>query len=189
MDVAQDIDNALKVLKEGGIILYPTDTVWGLGCDATNEEAVKRIFAIKQRSCAKAMISLVDSLETLKIWLDKIPHLALEEIKNNRSRPLTIIYDTPRGIVSLLRAEDGSAAFRITGHFFSHKLCAGLGRPLVSTSANISGQPTPKRFDDIDAEIIDSLDYVCNTGRIPKDGHPSRILKITDKEEITIVRE
>ena len=182
-----DIDNALKVLRKGGVILYPTDTIWGIGCDATNSQAVERIFNIKRRNDAKSMLSLVDSEEMLQLYVNKIPEAALQMIQV-ADKPLTIIYDHPIGISSNLLASDGSAGFRITKEPFSNKLCNLLNRPLVSTSANISGMPSPKNFWEIDEEIINSVDYVVEFGKNYKSSTPSNIVKVTDSNIITIIR-
>lgn len=182
-----DIENAVKTLQEGGLLLYPTDTVWGLGCDATNVLAVKKLYELKQRPCAKAMISLVDSIASLSQWVETIPSVAIEEMENAAS-PLTIIYDSPVGIAESLRAEDGSAAFRIPQFDFTKVLCRRFGNPIVSTSANISEMPTPKVFKEIDPALIEAVDYVCVSGRDMEPSVPSRILKITDKGERFVIR-
>lgn len=187
MDEYTDLHKAAAAIKDGGIILYPTDTVWGLGCDASNETAVKCLFDLKKRPDAKAMISLVDSVSSLERWIETMPEAALAEIDSSY-RPLTIIYDSPRGIAPSLKAEDGSAAFRITSHPFSKELCRLLGKPLVSTSANISGSPAPSTFKEIDSEIINAVDYVCLTDRDSLPSTPSRILKISDNGEKKIIR-
>lgn len=190
MDIKQiqkDIFKAVETVRRGGIILYPTDTIWGLGCDATNTDAVERLFEIKHRPGSKAMISLVDSLETLEKWVWEIPEKA-EEAINNQSGSLTIIYDSPRGITPSLMAEDGSAAFRITTLNFTRQLCATFGKPLVSTSANISGQIAPRTFSEIPEEIIRSVDYTCSFGRDLHPAEPSRILKIGNDGSITVIR-
>lgn len=184
----EDIKRAVEVLKAGGVILYPTDTVWGLGCDAANPEAVKRIFQIKRRPDSKALISLVESEEILQKFLVCFPAAAEREIERTE-RPLTVIYDRPRGITPLLEAPDGSAAFRITSLQFAKELCRRLGRPLVSTSANISGTQAPAVFDEIAEEIKKEADYICIYGRDLPPSVPSRILKITDSDEITVIRE
>lgn len=189
LDLIKDLERALKVLKDGGIILYPTDTIWGLGCDASNEEAVERLFNLKKRSDAKAMISLVDSLETLQRWVKIVPVAALQEIREANRRPLTIIYDSPIGLSPSLKASDGSAAFRITNHRFSKSLCFGLGLPLVSTSANISNEATPTSFGEISQDIIVGVDYVCQTDRTVKGSKPSRVLKVSNNGSKTIIRE
>lgn len=186
--IDKDLEQALSVLNQGGIILYPTDTVWGLGCDATNCEAVDNLFMIKGRPGSKAMISLIHSLDSLKCWLQRFPEGASVELENSE-RPLTMIFDHPFGIAPALMAEDGSAAFRIPIEPFTNELAKRLGKPLVSTSANFSGEPTPASFHDIRQELIDRADYVCNYGRNKAPSRPSRILKITDEGVITVIRE
>lgn len=182
------LDKALKVLKEGGIILYPTDTVWGIGCDATNPEAVKRIFTLKKRADAKAMLMLVGSEGQLQQYVKEIPDIAWELI-DAAVNPITIIYDEPINICSALMAEDGSAGFRITNEYFSKTLCQRLKHPLVSTSANISGKPAPTSFAEINKEIIDGVDYVVEIGRDrPAPHSPSNIIKITNDSVIKIIR-
>lgn len=188
MTQADDIRQALNSLKDGGVILYPTDTVWGLGCDATNSAAVERLFSIKRRPDAKAMISLVDSIGTLRKWVRIIPDNALLEMASS-NRPLTVIYDHPLGIDSSLLAPDGSAAFRVPDYEFTRILCAALEKPLVSTSANFSGEPTPLSFDDIPEEIKTAVDYICHEGRDRHGTKPSRVLKITDYNHLTVIRE
>lgn len=184
-----DLENAVKVIGRGGVILYPTDTIWGLGCDATNDEAIERIFDLKERSDSKALISLVDSIETLQNWVEVLPSLALQEMKSAR-RPLTIIYDNPKGLSKKLMADDGSAAFRIPTLDFTQELCRRIGVPLVSTSANISGAPSPASFQEIDDKIIKNVDYVCLFGREKATkGLPSRILKINNDNKFKVIRE
>jgi len=181
------IDKALEVLNKGGVILYPTDTIWGIGCDATNEEAVKRIFSIKHRDDAKAMLMLVGSDGQLQQYVENVPDVAWELI-DSAVNPITIIYDHPRGIAKNLLAEDGSAGFRITKEAFSRTLCQHLRRPLVSTSANVSGQTSPKSFADIPQEIIDAVDYVVKCRRDEINSSPSNIIKLSDNGVFRIIR-
>lgn len=187
-DFNKDIDRAVEVLRQGGIILYPTDTIWGIGCDATNAEAVSRIYALKKRQDAKSMISLVDSAATLERWVETLPEAA-EMLIDVAVRPMTIIYDHPKGVASNLLASDGSMGIRITTEYYSRQLCRRLRRPVVSTSANISGQPSPKNFQQISSEIIDGVDYVAPFGRdLEGDGRPSDIIKVSDSGVIKIIR-
>ncbi|MDE5790120.1 MAG: threonylcarbamoyl-AMP synthase [Muribaculaceae bacterium] len=184
----ESLDKALKVLKEGGIILYPTDTVWGIGCDATNTEAVERIFALKKRADAKAMLMLVGSDGQLQQYVREVPEIAWQLI-DAAVNPLTIIYDEPVNISPALMAEDGSAGFRITNEYFSKTLCQRLRHPLVSTSANVSGKPTPGTFDEIAKEIIDGVDYVVEVRRDEKGTHtPSNIIKVGNDSVVKIIR-
>lgn len=163
--VAQaDLNEAVKVLRSGGVVLYPTDTVWGLGCDATNAGAVERVYRIKRRSEAKALITLVGDLGMLERTVEGIPDVAYQLIEYS-DRPLTIIYDRGVGVAPNLLADDGSLAVRLPQDEFCRQLCRRLGRPLVSTSANISGEPTPANFAAISPEVIAGADYVCATGR------------------------
>ena len=183
----KDIEKALETLRRGGIILYPTDTIWGIGCDATNSDAVKRIYRLKQRADGKAMISLVDSIDMLGKWVENVPLAARDAIACS-PEPVSVIFDRPRGIARELRAEDGSAAFRVVALPFIAELIHQLDRPLVSTSANVSGQPSAPTFPDISREILDGVDYVMEYGRLRSDGASSRILKISDNGDIITIR-
>lgn len=187
LDISKDLEKATAVLKKGGVILYPTDTIWGLGCDATNAAAVARLFEIKHRPGAKAMISLVPSLDALEYWVGKVPEVALNEM-NAATRPLTVIYPNPRGIADALVADDSSAAFRIPSLEFTRNLCRLLGKPLVSTSPNISGKEAPGSFKGIDDEIKSRVDYICDFGRDLPPSEPSRIIKVSRDNEISVIR-
>lgn len=187
-EIIEDFNCALITLRSGGIIAYPTDTIWGIGCDASNDQAVEKLFEIKKRPSAKAMISLVDSIETLKSHLDYFP-IEAEAILRKSETPLTVIFDSPKGISDKLKAEDGSAAFRIPQLEFVSQLCRLLGRPLVSTSANFSGTTSPKLFLEIDSHLLDSTDYVCQYGRGSSNIKPSKIIKITNSGELSVIRE
>lgn len=187
MYAKEDFDKALEVVRNGGVILYPTDTIWGIGCDAANEKAVARIYEIKRRADSKSMLSLVGSDAMLQNAVRNVPDAAWQLI-DAAVNPLTIIYDTPSGIAPNLKAEDGSAGFRITSEPFSKNLCMRLRHPLVSTSANISGHPAPKTFAEIDREIIDAVDYVVEYGRNSSCDRPSNIIKVTDSNVIKVIR-
>lgn len=184
----QDLKDCLDVLNNGGLILYPTDTVWGLGCDATNKEAVKKIYDLKNRSDNKAMIALVDSEGMLQNFVSQIPDIAWDLVEN-ASEPLTIIYDNPRGLAENLLAEDGSLGVRITSEKFSSELCKRFRKPIVSTSANISGEKTPKSFKEISEEIKARVDYIVKY-RQDEDikSKPSHIIKLSDGGVIKIIR-
>lgn len=182
-----DLNDALNVLKKGGIILYPTDTVWGIGCDATNAEAVRRIYELKKRADAKAMLVLVDSEGMLQRTVREIPDAAWQLIEA-AVEPLTIIYDQPLGIASELLSEDGSLGIRITNEVFSSALCRKLRHPIVSTSANISGKASPATFSEISSEIIQGVDYVVKFGRDRKRSRPSNIIKVSDSGVFKIIR-
>lgn len=182
------LDKALEVLKKGGIILYPTDTIWGIGCDAANTEAVQRIFKLKRRADAKAMLMLIGSEGQLQQYVKEVPDIAWQLI-DAAVNPLTIIYDQPQNISSALLAEDGSAGFRITNEYFSKNLCLRLHRPVVSTSANISGQPAPLTFSEISPEILEGVDYVVEVGREETASHkPSNIIKVGNDSVIKVIR-
>ena len=185
-----DLHQALKVLREGGVILYPTDTVWGIGCDATNEDAVARVYDIKRRVDSKAMLVLLDGAGKLQGYMDKVPETTWMLLEaNDGQRPMTIIYPHAKNLATNLLAEDGSVGIRITQELFSKALCEQLRRPIVSTSANFSGEPAAKVFAEISPELIEVVDYVCEFRRDDNSLHlPSSIIKIDEKERITIIR-
>lgn len=188
IDFRADLDEALKTLKQGGIILYPTDTVWGIGCDASNAEAVAKIYALKQRADAKSMLVLVDSIPALERIIPDIPEVAYDLVEL-ATKPLTIIYDKASGVAPALIAEDGSLGVRLTQEAFSSALCRALRRPLVSTSANISGEPTPLRFSAISQEIIDGVNYVVGYRQSDaQNSPPSQIIKLGSNGEVKIIR-
>lgn len=188
----EDIQQALQVLRAGGIIVYPTDTVWGIGCDATNEEAVAKIYALKQREDSKSMLVLLDSPAKLNYYVEDIPETAwtlLEATDNEESKPMTIIYPNARNMAKNLIAEDGSIGIRITNEAFSKALCEQLRHPLVSTSANISGQPAAHCFAEIDEAILNGADYVCRFRRNDETPfEPSTIIKIGADGTFKIIR-
>ncbi|MDE7468136.1 MAG: threonylcarbamoyl-AMP synthase [Muribaculaceae bacterium] len=163
-EMSADIARAVEVMRRGGVILYPTDTVWGLGCDARNAEAVARIFKIKQRADAKALITLVGDMAQLDRIVDDIPEVA-EQLVDVSVEPTTVIYDHGINVAPNLLAEDGSIGVRLTREEFSAALCRAMRGAVVSTSANISGDPTPMSFADISPEILDAVDYVCTSRR------------------------
>lgn len=184
----EDMAEALEVLKKGGIILYPTDTIWGIGCDATNEEAVKKIYDLKQRSDSKSMLVLVGSEGELQRSVEEVPEAAWMLIET-AVNPITIIYDRPKGIARNLLAEDGSAGIRITSELFSQTLCNRLRRPIVSTSANISGKKTPVTFSEIDEDIKKGVDYIVRFRQNDISRHKSsNIIKVSDSGIIKIIR-
>lgn len=186
-----DIDNALQTLKRGGVILYPTDTVWGLGCDATNAAAVERIFALKRRPDSKALICLLGSADDLERWVGCVPEVAYQLLEV-AVEPLTVIYDGAYvpPLAANLPAEDGSLAIRVTDNAFCRELCRRLRKPLVSTSANISGCPAPACFDAIAGELKQAVDYVCTSGReAPAEPRkPSTIIKLSENGTVRIIR-
>lgn len=183
-----DLKEAVRVLKDGGIILYPTDTVWGIGCDARNAEAVKRIYDLKQREDSKSMLVLVSSEGMLQRTVKEVPEICWQLI-DAAVNPMTIIYDDALGVAPNLVAEDGSLGIRITNEKFSNTLCERLRGPIVSTSANISGKPTPHNFHEISNEIKEGVDYVCRYRRNDiKPAKPSNIIKITKGNIVTVIR-
>ncbi|MES5133280.1 L-threonylcarbamoyladenylate synthase [Hoylesella timonensis] len=188
MNQQEDIKNAIEVMKQGGVILYPTDTVWGIGCDATNAEAVAKVYKIKKRDDSKALICLVDSDARLQRYVRNVPNVAWD-ILDIATKPTTIILDGAINLAPNLIAEDGSIALRITKEPFSHELCYRFQKPLVSTSANISGEPPAVNYNDISQELLDTVDYVCFSRRQEHKPHtPSSIIKLKEDGEVAIIR-
>lgn len=184
----EDIQNAVNVMKQGGVILYPTDTVWGIGCDATNAEAVAKVYKMKQRDDSKAMICLVDSDVRLQRYVRNVPEVAWQ-LMEYAEKPTTVILDNAVNLAQNLIAEDGSIAIRITHEEFSKELCFRFQKPIVSTSVNVSGEPAAQNFRDIAPEFIEAADYVCFTRRQEHKPHtPSSIIKIKEDGEVTIIR-
>lgn len=183
-----EINNALHTLKQGGLILYPTDTVWGIGCDATNEEAVKKVYALKQREDSKALICLVADDRMLKKYVNKIPEVALS-ILDITDKPTTIIYDDAQNLASNLVADDGSIAIRIPDDEFCFQLLRRFNGAIVSTSANISGMPTPKTFKEISQEVLKGVDYVVNLHHEKICNKPSSIIKLSNSGIVKVIRE
>jgi L-threonylcarbamoyladenylate synthase len=188
MNREEDIRQAVKVLREGGVILYPTDTVWGLGCDATNSEAVRRIYDIKRRDDRKALICLVDSDARLQRYVRDVPDVAWQ-LLDAAVKPTTVILDGAVNLAENLIAEDGSIGIRITNEPFSKELCYRFQKALVSTSANISGQPPAQNYCDIAPELLEAVDYVCFSRRQEHRPHqPSRIIKLSADGQVAIIR-
>ena len=210
----EDIRNAVETMRKGGVILYPTDTVWGIGCDATNVEAVKRVYAIKQRDDSKALICLVDSDARLQRYFRHVPDVAWQlldslqtpgdgsflfdtprQTKKNRPRvfdevkPTTLVLDGAINLAENLIAEDGSIGIRITNEPFSKELCYRFQKAIVSTSANISGEPAAQNYCDIDPRILEAVDYVCWSRRQEHKPHtPSSIIKLKENGEVKVIR-
>ncbi len=188
MTFEEDIKQAVDCLKNGGLILYPTDTVWGIGCDATNPDAVKRIYDLKRREESKSMLVLVDSDGALERIVDDIPEVAWQLI-DAAVDPLTIIYDHPKNVATNLLANDGSLGIRITDEKYSKELCRRLRRPLVSTSANISGNKAPGIYSDISEEIKAGVDYVASYRRDDTEApSPSNIIKVSEGGLVKVIR-
>lgn len=188
-DFREDIKEAVRVMRAGGIILYPTDTIWGLGCDATNEEAVKKIYALKQRPDSKSMLVLTDHEAKLERIVDEVPEVAYNLIEV-AEKPLTIIYSGAKNLAPNLIAQDGSVGIRITKEAFSKALCEAFRMPIVSTSANISGQPSAQNFSEISEEIKQGVDYIVKYRQNDlSKAKPSSIIKLEKGGVITIIRE
>ena len=187
-EMIEEIKKACQVLNEGGVILYPTDTIWGIGCDATNEEAVRRVYEIKRRADSMAMLVLVDNPVKVDFYVQDVPEVAWDLIELT-TKPLTIIYSGARNLAPNLLAEDGSVGIRVTDELFSKRLCQQFRKAIVSTSANISGEPSPGNFSEISEEIKAAVDYVVNfrqeeTARPA----PSSIIKLGQGGVVQIIR-
>ena len=191
-----EVHNAFEIIKNGGIILYPTDTVWGIGCDATNEEAVKKIYALKQREESKSMIVLVNGDRMIYQIFKEIPAVAwdiwdmseTEEEGQSKQKATTLILDNPQNVAKNIIADDNSLAVRIVKEPFCFKLMERMKKPLTSTSANITGQATPKTFQEISTEILKGVDYVVNLNREKVCKNPSSIIKLTLDSKVQIIR-
>lgn len=186
--VAEDLHNAVETLRRGGLVLYPTDTVWGLGCDATNPRAVERLRVLKGRSAGKAMLVLVDSPHRVDQYVESVPDVA-RELMEWATDPLTIIYDRGIGFAPGVCADDGSIGIRVAGEEYSRRLCRGLGRPVVSTSANLAGEITPANFAQISETLKEKVDYVAFTRRDAQEERlPSHIVRIGEGGLVKIIR-
>ena len=176
-------------MREGGVILYPTDTIWGIGCDATNEDAVRRVYEIKQRQDSKAMLVLVDSSVKVDFYVRDVPEVAWDLI-DLADKPLTITHSGARNLAANLLAEDGSVGIRVTNEDFSKRLCQQFRKAIVSTSANISGQPSPKNFSEISEEVKSAVDYIVGYRQEEiSNPKPSSIIKLDKGGVIKIIRE
>ncbi len=188
MKTEDDIKKAVEIMKQGGVILYPTDTVWGIGCDATNAQAVEKVYKIKHRDDSKALICLVDSDARMQKYVRNVPDVAWD-ILELAEKPTTVILDNAVNLAPNLIAEDGSIAMRITREAFSKELCYRFQKPIVSTSANISGEPAAQNYCDISQELLSAVDYVCWTRRQEHKPHkPSSIIKLSENGEVKIIR-
>ena len=188
----EDIRKAVETMRKGGVILYPTDTVWGIGCDATNVEAVKRVYEIKQRDDSKALICLVDSDARMQSYFRRVPAVAwqlIDSLKDSEGKPTTLILDGAINLAPNLIAEDGSVGIRITNEPFSKELCYRFQKAIVSTSANISGEPAAQNYGDIDPRILEAVDYVCWSRRQEHKPHtPSSIIRLRENGEVEVIR-
>jgi len=187
MDTNTEVHNAFEVIKNGGIILYPTDTVWGIGCDATNPEAVAKIYALKRRAESKSMIVLMNGERMMYNVFKEIPEVAWQ-ILDVSEKPTTLILDNPKNVAANVIGDDNTLGVRIVKEPFCYKLMERMKKPLVSTSANISGAPTPMSFKEIAAEIINGVDYVVNLHREKEGGKPSAIIKLTSDSQVKVIR-
>ena len=183
----KELKTALENLKKNNIILYPTDTVWGLGCDATNEKAVEKIFSIKKRDESKSLVILVDSLKMLRSYVDSLSEVVISFLKAS-DKPTTVIYKHPKKLSKNVIAKDNTVAIRIVKDEFCKKLIHTFGKPIVSTSANISDKPTPKTFKEIETSILDTVDYIVNLRRDEQSNQPSVIVKINDEGQVEVIR-
>ncbi|RZK12505.1 MAG: threonylcarbamoyl-AMP synthase [Flavobacterium sp.] len=186
-DYNSEVHKAYEVIKEGGIILYPTDTVWGIGCDATNPEAIAKIYALKKRAETQSMIVLMNGEKMMYNVFKEIPEAAWQ-IMDLSEKPTTLILDKPRNVAPNIIAPDNTLGIRIVKEPFCFKLLERMKKPLVSTSANISGEPTPKSFKEISPEIIKGVDYVVNLHHDKIAGKPSTIIKLTNDSQVKIIR-
>jgi L-threonylcarbamoyladenylate synthase len=183
-----EVAKALKIIQEGGIILYPTDTIWGIGCDATNTEAVKKIYRLKQRDETKSMIILLDSDNKLESYIQEVPAIVYDLIEYAEN-PLTLVMPGAKNVSPALIAEDGSLGVRIAKHEFCQQLIQRLRKPLVSTSANVSGKPSPQYFSQIDQQVIDGVDYVVDLEQYDKEiKNPSTIMRLEPDGRFEFIR-
>lgn len=188
-EIAEEVKRACEVMNKGGVILYPTDTVWGIGCDATNPEAVRKVYDIKRRSDSKAMLVLVDSSVKVDFYVSDVPDVAWDLIEL-ATRPLTIIYDGARNLAPNLLSADGSVGIRVTTEPFSHRLCQQFRKAIVSTSANISGAPGARFYDEISEEIKSAVDYIVDYRRDDvTPAQPSGIIKLGKGGTVKVIRE
>ena len=185
----EDIKKACEVMNKGGVILYPTDTIWGIGCDATNEEAVRRVYEIKKRADSKAMLVLVDNAVKVDFYVNQAPEIAFDLIEL-ATKPLTIIYDDAKNLAPNLIAEDGSVGIRVTSEEFSNQLCYRFRKAIVSTSANVSGEPSPATFVEISEEIKQAVDYIVQSRQNERTASKSSsIIKLGKGGQVKVIRE
>ena len=182
-----ELERSLSILKKGGLIVYPTDTVWGIGCDATDAIAVNRVYKVKKRSESKSLIMLVSDLEMLKETIPAIPENVIAFLAQNK-KPTSVIYSNPVGLAHNAIASDNTVAIRIVDNDFCRELIEHFGKPIVSTSANISGSDTPKSFDEIESSILESVDYVVNLQREAINEKSSTIIKLEEDGNIIVLR-
>ena len=187
MDLKLEIKNAKSVLEDGGVIVYPTDTIWGIGCDATDHVAVQKVFALKQRAESKSLIILVSDKEMLKKYVPMVPE-EVTEFLARQSRPTTVIYNNPLGLALNVVSSDHTVAIRIPDNAFCQGLIRDFGKPIVSTSANYSNSPSPGSFDEIDKSLLKRADYIVNLSRREKQGQASQIVKVREDGSLDWIR-
>ena len=185
--MTDEINKCIQILEKGGLILYPTDTVWGIGCDATNEAAVQKVYDLKKRTDSKALICLVGNEAMLEKYIENVPELAYDLIDLSE-KPVTIIYDSPRGIAKNLVASDNTLAIRVASDKFCQYLINKFKKPIVSTSANISGKAAPRNFGQINDAILKGVDYVVNLHHEKIFTKPPSIIKLKNNGEVKIIR-
>ncbi|MCK0180120.1 L-threonylcarbamoyladenylate synthase [Flavobacteriaceae bacterium S0862] len=185
--IEEEVNKALQVLNQGGIIVYPTDTIWGIGCDATNHYAIKRIYELKQREESKSMICLVSDFNMLNQYVENVPEVAYDILKY-ANKPTTIIYDKPLHVAENIVADDNTLAIRLVNHAFCNELIKKFKKPIVSTSANISNEPSPKSYSEISQEILKGVDYVVNLHREKKSIKASSIIKLSEDGTVKVIR-
>lgn len=187
VDLKQETETLIAHLKRGGIILYPTDTVWGLGCDSTNADAIEKLLRIKKSDAKKSMLCLVNDFKMLQQFVEEVPEVAYDILKFAK-KPTTIIYDNPIRVSEALIADDNTLGIRVARDPFVGKLIKKFRRPIVSTSANFSGKPAPAKFSEIDPELIKLVDYVCKVESNSKYKKPSAIIKIGMDSTVKVIR-
>ncbi|WP_313514219.1 L-threonylcarbamoyladenylate synthase [Sphingobacterium sp.] len=184
----EDLNQALETLKSGGLILYPTDTIWGIGCDATNPEAVEKIFALKGRDKGKSMIILLGNDNQLQSYVSEVPEVAYELLEAT-DKPLTIIYSKAKNLATNVVAEDGSIGIRVVNHPFCEQLLQRFRKPIVSTSANISGEASARNYAEVSDDIVNGVDYVVKFGQQdPSNGTASTIMKLDPSGKFEFIR-
>lgn len=187
--MGEALNKTIEVLRNGGVILYPTDTIWGLGCDPTNEEAVKKIYEIKRRNEKQSFLILADSMNMVERYVEEVPDIAYDLVEVS-DKPVTLIYPKAKGLANNVIAEDGSIGIRVTNDIFCEKLLQRFRKPIVSTSANINCEPFPESFDDIAQSIKDEVDYIVDPElKVKTENIPSSIIKLGVNGEIKVLRE
>jgi len=188
-EIKTEVENTVRVLEEGGVIVYPTDTVWGLGCDALNSRAIDRVYKIKKRAEQKSLIMLVDSFQSLNKYVARVPDIAIDFI-SSMENPVTVIYDNARNLPRNVSAPDGTIAIRVVRDEFCLALIKGLGKPIISSSANISGEPTPLVYKQISPDIISNADYVVKLFHERfNQGKASTIIRLFENGTYNVIRE